>query len=134
MWRNPFIIPVLVTIERRSHLFPSRTQKLSFSSSKILDWRRSGKIEHCQCTYENTRKGVFFMPFCNVLSVPLKNGTQASACFPESGNNGLRFAKISLHRAKFLTLALKNIASAPMKHPKGSFFYAFLKFGVFRLV
>ena len=60
MWRNPFIIPVLVTIERRSHLFPSRTQKLSFSSSKILDWRRSGKIEHCQCTYE-TPERVFFL-------------------------------------------------------------------------
>ena len=45
----------------KEHLFPSRTQKLSFSSPKILGWRRPGKIGHCQDTYENTRKGVFFI-------------------------------------------------------------------------
>ena len=34
----------------RSHLFPYRTQKLSSSVSKILGWRRPGKIERCRHT------------------------------------------------------------------------------------
>lgn len=41
------IIPYPVAIEGRIHLFSSRTQKLSFQSSKILGWRRPGKIENC---------------------------------------------------------------------------------------
>ena len=32
------------------HLFPFRTQKLSFSSPTILGWKRPGKIGHCQDT------------------------------------------------------------------------------------
>ena len=42
------IIPDPVAIEGRIHLFSSRTQKLSFLSSKILGWRRPGKIGRCQ--------------------------------------------------------------------------------------
>ena len=35
----------------RSHLFPYRTQKLSSSVSKILGWRRPGKIERCRHSF-----------------------------------------------------------------------------------
>ncbi len=38
----------LVSMAMRSHLFPYRTQKLSSSVSKILGWRRPGKIERCR--------------------------------------------------------------------------------------
>ena len=38
--------PVLMAV--RFHLFPSRTQKLSSPVSKILGWRRPGKIERCR--------------------------------------------------------------------------------------
>ena len=37
----------MVTIAKRIHLFPYRTQKLSSLVSKILGWRRPGKIESC---------------------------------------------------------------------------------------
>ena len=50
-----------MAIERRSHLFPSRTQKLSFSSSKILGWRRPGKIEHCWLIIEVGAWAYFFV-------------------------------------------------------------------------
>ena len=43
------------------HLFSSRTQKLSFSSSKILGWRRPGKIEHCRLMLKLTSCGEFFL-------------------------------------------------------------------------
>ena len=36
-----------VTIAKRHHLFPCRTQKLSSSTPKILTWRRVGKIGSC---------------------------------------------------------------------------------------
>ncbi len=36
----------------KAHLFSSRTQKLSFSSPKILGWQRPGKIGHRQITKE----------------------------------------------------------------------------------
>ena len=35
-----------VLIVARSHLFPFRTQKLSSFTSKILGWRRPGKIDN----------------------------------------------------------------------------------------
>ena len=37
----------MVAIAKRIHLFPYRTQKLSSLVSKILGWRRPGKIESC---------------------------------------------------------------------------------------
>ena len=65
------IIPYLVAIERRIHLFSFRTQKLSFSSSKILGWQRSGKIEHCQITTsKQPQKGCFFNFNLAVFSLP----------------------------------------------------------------
>ena len=35
-------------LSQRVHLFPFRTQKLSSAEAKILVWRRTGKIAHCQ--------------------------------------------------------------------------------------
>ena len=72
---------MLVTMERRIHLFPSRTQKLSFSSPKILDWRRSGKIGHCRRTYKKHPIGCFFVAMqcpISALSVHCKQ----SLAFP----------------------------------------------------
>ena len=31
-----------------SHLFPSRTQKLSLLAPMVLHWRRCGRVGHCQ--------------------------------------------------------------------------------------
>ena len=51
-----------VAIARRSHLFPSRTQKLSFLAPKILGGRPPGNIGRCRNnTYPLTLKsGGFF--------------------------------------------------------------------------
>ena len=49
------------------HLFSSRTQKLSFSSSKILGWRRPGKIEHCSLIIKASAWGCFFVVI-NILT------------------------------------------------------------------
>ena len=43
-----------VTLTQRVHLFPFRTQKLSFAVLTILAWRRAGKIGrdgHCQSVW-----------------------------------------------------------------------------------
>ena len=37
--------PVLIAL--RNHLYPCRTQKLSWAAPKILGWRRPGKIGRC---------------------------------------------------------------------------------------
>ena len=42
-----------VAIARRSHLFPSRTQKLSSPVQKILGWKRPGKICRRQNLYSS---------------------------------------------------------------------------------
>ena len=55
------IIPFPVAIEKRIHLYTYRTQKLSFSSSKILGWRRPGKIEHCWNIRKASARGCFFV-------------------------------------------------------------------------
>ena len=47
------------------HLFSFRTQKLSFAGSKILGWRRPGKIGHCQKTRRRTTKVVLFFLLFN---------------------------------------------------------------------
>jgi hypothetical protein len=37
-----------VAIARGIHLFPSRTQKLSLYTSKVLGWQRPGRIDSCR--------------------------------------------------------------------------------------
>ena len=49
----------MVTIAKRIHLYPYRTQKLSSLASKILGWRRPGKIESCHLNVE--REGKTFL-------------------------------------------------------------------------
>lgn len=42
---------MMVIIVERFHLFPFRTQKLSFHASKIFGWRRPEKIDRCHQPY-----------------------------------------------------------------------------------
>ena len=37
-----------VTMAERYHLFPSRTQQLSSHASKVLGWKRPGRIDCCR--------------------------------------------------------------------------------------
>ena len=37
-----------MTIARRNHLFPCRTQKLSLSAPMVLGWRRPGRVGRCR--------------------------------------------------------------------------------------
>ena len=106
-------------MERRIHLFPYRTQKLSFSSPKILDWRRSGKIGRCRCTCKEP-KGSFFCTLCNGPMRTICSRRHPPA-FPGPELTQLRFAKIFLRRAKFWPLALKDLADAPIKSRKALF-------------
>ena len=51
-----------VTMAERNHLFPSRTQQLSSHASKVLGWKRPGRIDCCRFRknpFTPTRKGVF---------------------------------------------------------------------------
>ena len=56
---------MLVLMTMRIHLFPSRTQKLSSSVSKILGWRRPGKIERCRYQTQETRLSGF-LSYCSL--------------------------------------------------------------------
>ncbi len=42
-----------VTMTKGFHLFPSRTQKLSPSVPKVVDWRRSARIGRCRIPYSS---------------------------------------------------------------------------------
>ena len=57
----------LVSMAVGVHPFPSRTRQLSPLASKILGWKRPGKIDRCQ--HEKTRliRRVFSMPFFQYL-------------------------------------------------------------------
>ena len=52
--------PKSVLIAMRTHLFPYRTQKLSSSVSKILGWRRPGKIERRRHKAKKPGIGLFW--------------------------------------------------------------------------
>ena len=56
-----------MTLAVRSHLFPSRTQKLSSLAPTILDWRRSGKIGCCCIQKESIHQkmGAFLFGYNN---------------------------------------------------------------------
>ena len=41
------------------HLFPSRTQKLSPYTSKVLGWKRPGRIDSCRLKKRNIPYGMF---------------------------------------------------------------------------
>ena len=43
------------------HLFPSRTQKLSPYTSKVLGWKRPGRIDSCRLKKKHTIRYVSFL-------------------------------------------------------------------------
>ena len=45
------------------HLFPSRTQKLSPYTSKVLGWKRPGRIDSCRLKKRNIPYGMFLFLF-----------------------------------------------------------------------
>ena len=50
------------------HLFPSRTQKLSPYTSKVLGWKRPGRIDSCRLIKKHTLWYVSFF-YCYRLSI-----------------------------------------------------------------
>ena len=46
--RDNCYITIAVAIALRTHLFPSRTQKLSSIALKVLCWQRHGRIRSCR--------------------------------------------------------------------------------------
>ena len=88
-------------IREKVHLFSSRTQKLSFSSPKILDWRRSGKIGHCQITKKATQMCCLFFALlhnannacalCN-LSTPFWAASNLGICHLTVSHSSLLLA------------------------------------------
>ena len=50
------------------HLFPSRTQKLSPYTSKVLGWKRPGRIDSCRLKKEIYHMVCFFF-YCYRLSI-----------------------------------------------------------------
>ena len=50
-----------VAIAEWFHLFPSRTQSLSTHTSKVLGWRRPGRIESCWFKYATANAVAYLM-------------------------------------------------------------------------
>jgi hypothetical protein len=51
-----------VTIAKGIHLFPYRTQQLSPYTSKVLAWKRAGRIDSCWLSKKTlTFMGVFLL-------------------------------------------------------------------------
>ena len=57
--KNPIPFPVVIT--KGSHLFPSRTQKLSPSVPKVLGWRRPGRIGRCRIPIQKLVRASLFL-------------------------------------------------------------------------
>ena len=107
--RKLVIIQYPVAIEKRIHLYPYRTQKLSFSSSKILGWRRPGKIEHCWNIIKPTARGWFFVfstllckkissvlqGFSALLALPCKSSRFSQEDKPRSAKKGWACEKVT---------------------------------------
>ena len=49
------------------HLFPSRTQKLSPYTSKVLGWKRPGRIDSCRLIKKHTLWYVSFLFYSEIL-------------------------------------------------------------------
>ena len=126
-----------MAIEKRIHLFTFRTQKLSFSSSKILGWRRPGKIEHCWNIIKPTARGWFFVlvhyfakksaVFCKALQ-PCLHCRANLPVFPRKISPGLR-RKGGL--AKKLPLFLMNTAGMLGKSTLMQNFFKIVAFRLF---
>ena len=59
--------PFPVAMTKGSHLFPSRTQKLSPSVPKVLGWTRPGRIGRCRIPFAEHRKVLCFCVPCMFL-------------------------------------------------------------------
>lgn len=112
------------------HLFSSRTQKLSFSSSKILGWWRPGKIEHCWLMLKPTAWGGFFLLYIVYLIIKFQQCLVrfTHALFAQS----LSFLKICLKAFYCVVLTLASKFALPViehcwrvwKHPReGAFLF-----------
>ena len=58
---NTISSPFPVAMTKGSHLFPSRTQKLSPSVPKVLGWRRPGRIGRCRIPIEKLERVSFLL-------------------------------------------------------------------------
>ena len=84
-WRNPQAENP-VTIARRSHLFPSRTQKLSSLAPMILGGKLPGKVGRCRffiALMKDSLLTVFFL-FCRNPAASLLSESMVS-CDPLCG-------------------------------------------------
>ena len=57
-----------VVMAKGVHLFPSRTQKLSPYTSKVLGWKRPGRIDSCRLVKKHTYWYVSFFIATGYLS------------------------------------------------------------------
>ena len=69
----------------RTHLYPYRTQKLSSPASKILGWRRPGKIERCQHKRKRTGETVRFVYSSLAQSVEHAAVNRRVVCSSQTG-------------------------------------------------
>ena len=76
--------PVVMT--RGSHLFPSRTQKLSLSVPMVLGWTRPGRVGRCRIPHGKLeRASLFSLGECFV-----DNSFHPSDAFPQHGRIMMR--------------------------------------------
>ena len=75
----------LVLMAVRTHLYPYRTQKLSSPASKILGWRRPGKIERCQHKRKRTGETVRFVYSSLAQSVEHAAVNRRVVCSSQTG-------------------------------------------------
>ena len=83
------------------HLFPFRTQKLSFAGSKVLAWRHAGRIEHCRFSKETSPQKVMFF-YCLKILLTFAQNKQKMAMF------GKYYAKITLFSTILRFLAVQR--------------------------
>ena len=102
-WRNPQAENP-VTIARRSHLFPSRTQKLSSLAPMILGGKLPGKVGRCRffiALMKDSLLTVFFL-FCRNPAASLLSESMVSfdpLCGIAARKETMKHAGLRLHVA-----------------------------------
>ena len=76
----------------RIHPFPSRTRKLSSFTSKILGWRRPGKIDRCRHKFSSLAQSVEHSAVNRVVA----RSSRAGGAKTKSTPNGVLFVLLFL--------------------------------------
>ena len=77
------------------HLFPSRTQKLSPYTSKVLGWKRPGRIDSCRLKKKHTIRYVSFLLLHGIYPTGVPGKSESPFSGEPAGEGNKRDSELS---------------------------------------